>query len=157
MTDIDNLTKPLERYFAGYERGVITMMCERLGKILSADPGDIENLIKLQNISGDLSCGKKEKAEIIDKATPEIYNIVEDCAREYYDEARGHYGGELAPFGENAEIRRIVEQTKKAALACFADCLGSKMTGLTDYDGEFRYYEQGYRELVNEAVREVIS
>ena len=81
------MTKLIQNCFDELEKTAINLLCARLGKISEADTDDLENLIKLQNAGEDLQMIKKEISEIIDKAKLEIYNIIEDYAQEYYDEA----------------------------------------------------------------------
>ena len=50
-----------------------------------------------------------------------------------------------------------MEENKREAYECFKRYLKGNVMGLRDQEGEFKYFEQGYRELVNDAVREVLS
>jgi len=156
VTDVRDLTDPMQNYFKDLENGIINLISERLAKISGANPDDLENLMKLQNINEDLKIIEKEIAGIIDKSKAEIYNIVEICAREYYEEAAQKFSGQLAAFGENHKTARIVEQVKRAAYECFADSFKSNVMGLITPGGEFRYFRQAYSEIVNDAVRQVM-
>ena len=54
-------------------------------KEMEDTPDDLETLMKLQDISGDSAWIEKERAKILDKAQPEIYNIT-DCPDDVYGE-----------------------------------------------------------------------
>ena len=155
MQDIKILTDLLEDYLEEFEDAIIEKMSERLEEIDDTDPDDLKTLMKLQNINEDLEEMAEESEEMIDKAEPEIYNIIEGYARAYYGEAAERSGVDAA-YEENGEIRRIVEETKRLVMESLKENLDTDRLGFTDAEGEFTYYEQGYHEVVNEAIVEVM-
>ena len=141
----------LEKYFQDFEREIISMVAERLYKISGVKHDDLDNLLELQNITGDLQVIRKKLAETVDKAKSAIYNDVEEYARVYFDEAEKKYDGRLAPFEKNLKILALVERAKRDSFKILSQVLNIDAIGFEN-DGEFKFLEQAYREIINEVI-----
>jgi len=85
--EVKNKGNLLQSYFQKLDYMIIQQICEKLGEIGSAQPSDINKLMGLQNVSGGMKTIEYELLGIMSGAKDEIYNIVEETAREYYGEA----------------------------------------------------------------------
>jgi len=146
-----------EKYLRDLECDIIAMICERLEKISKIDCNDIKELLKLQNIGGDVKKIEKKIGETVDKVSAGIYNIVEECVREYYAETTEKYGGKTVRYGENSKIVCLVEGVKKKCAEEFAELMQAEKIGFENCDGKFESLEHAYRDIVNEAVKKVMK
>ena len=65
IMETKNINEIRKKYFQDLERIINNLKAERLDKINETDPGDLEKLIKLQNISDDLLIIEKEKSKYL--------------------------------------------------------------------------------------------
>jgi len=157
MTDIKNLEYPLQNHFEEFERDIIKLMCERLGKICRTKHGDVESYCKLQNATEDFGVIEKKKSEMIDKTEPELYNIIEGYARDYYEEASKRCIGQLISFEQNYKVKKIVEQTKKEVFKSLQSNLNTVTMGLINDKDDFMSFQPAYVQILNAVISKMAT
>ena len=116
MENINNLTIPTQNYLRELEHKTIELISERLGKIGKTSHDDLKSLMELQNINGDIEAIKNFISEIIDKANEEMYNIIKEAARRFYDETAAKYDVQITPFEKNRKISALIEKVRRESI-----------------------------------------
>jgi len=157
MNYLKEKTNYMENCCEELERDILALLMKRLKKIDETESRDIESLLKLQNVSGDLQSIEQSIEKTIAKAKSEMYEIVDETAREYYEEAAEKLGeDEIEAYEENYELLCMAEKVKQKCASEIAEVLKADNLGLENAEGEVESVKQAYRDIINEAIKRAL-
>ena len=149
--DVKNNGNLLQIYFQKIDFMIIRQICEKFREIDSAKSSDVNKLMGLQNVGGGMKKIEYELLGIMGGAKDEIYDLVEETAREYYGEAVKNQANPKL-FESHNEILQIVEQTQQSLFDEFIKLMNIENIGFAGRDGGFRTMENACRASMSMAL-----
>lgn len=157
---IENLVQPIVDRQQAINSFIIQKIAKRLREIGKLSPSDVQQLIRLRAIGGDVRLINAELAKLTQLQIADIKELIKDVALDVYIDAKPFYDYRhkaYIPFAENEPLQKVVNAIAKQTADSYVNLSNSKATGyfISGKTGVIKFHNipNTYQTMIDKAIQ----